>query len=543
MRCASMTKWAAVLTLGLAATFNAYAQNSEITIGNDSGAIGADVDVPVTFNTNNHNIANWDLDIGYDTNELSLRGGSGNPGACDNIDFGPAVSGFQVTCSEPATGVLRVLIDPPATFPIPTLPTGELFSIRFTIEATATVGSSTPVVFDAIAASDDTGTTVNPANYTANDGSVDVLNVAPNLDLTPASLNFSAETGTTSAPQAATACNDGNADGLIFSSIAISGADAANFSQTNNCPTSAPGLAQGACCTIDTTFSPNAVASFTASLDVTTNGGSGSVSLSGTGTAGPAAALSISPASHDYGDVLTGETASQTFTVTNSGESGSNASIDTITPPAGDFSVTGGTCNAGSTTLSAGASCTIALQFAPAADGAQSGSLTVDGTDTINSNSVQTSASVQGTGVTEAQFSSNPAPGTVNLGITAIGGSLNQTVTITNSGNAPLDVTCGSLQNDTAGVFTLSPDPANFTGIGTSGGTASFDVSCTVPDQATYTADLSCTSNDPNNSSFTYQFSCSARPLVIPTMQPWGLAILTLLMLVVGGISIRFFRA
>jgi hypothetical protein len=520
-----------------------FAQDSVFQIGSESSAQqGAELSIPVDMVDNNHSITQFQVDVVYDSANLTLRGGgdADNSGltGCDFIDKGTANPNKAISCSEPdgaGAGRLRVAVDDSGSDAGP-LNEGTLFFIRINVDndagfATYPLTSENEEAFDG----------VTPVTaFQTNDGEITVVDIAPNLALSPASLTFSAENGSTSPAQTATACNDGNADGLTFSGISISGADAANFDQTNNCPTSSPGLAQGACCQIDTTFSPDAVASFAASLDVTSSNGSGSVTLEGTGTAGPASALSISPTSHDFGDVLTGDSATQTFTVSNSGDADSNASIDTITPPTGEFTVSGGTCTAGSTTLSDGESCTIVLDFAPTADGAQGPSdLVVDGTDTINSTSLQATSSVQGTGVTEARFSSDPAPGGVNMGLAPPGGSLNQTVVVSNEGNANLTVNNCTL-NDPDGLFSITPDPIDFSIA--PDGSDSFAVSCNVPAPGSFSASLSCDTNDPNNAAVSYTFTCNGQILEIPTMQPWGLVLLTMLMLMIGGLSIRYFR-
>jgi hypothetical protein len=106
---------------------------------------------------------------------------------------------------------------------------------------------------------------------------------APVVSLTPASLSFTATTGTTSAAQTATLKNTGNAT-LNISGITLTGGDAADFAQTNTCgATLAPSLT----CTISITFTPASAAGFTASLQVADDaaGSPHTVSLSGTGTA------------------------------------------------------------------------------------------------------------------------------------------------------------------------------------------------------------------------------------------------------------------
>jgi hypothetical protein len=90
--------------------------------------------------------------------------------------------------------------------------------------------------------------------YSAN-FSLAVSALAPIANLSPGSLAFTAEpSGTASAAQTVTLTNTGNAP-LSFTGtgITISGANATDFSQTNQCPSS---VAAGSNCPINVTFTP-----------------------------------------------------------------------------------------------------------------------------------------------------------------------------------------------------------------------------------------------------------------------------------------------
>ncbi len=413
-------------------------------------------------------------------------------------------------------------------------PFGEVQSGSITFEFTAgtTAGDYPLTVTEFEPNTVPEGTTITVVS-----GAIQLRDIAPSLSLSETQLAFSAETGQTSAAQTVEACNDGNADGLTFSSIALSGTDATNFAASDNCPETG-GLAQGDCCEIAVTFSPDAVADFVASLDVTSSNGSGNVDLTGTGTAGPAADLAIEPTSFDFGPVLTGaETAETSFTISNSGEAGSTVLIDAIGGLSAPLT-SDGTCEAGVTELAAGASCTVSVVFAPTADGPVSQSLQIDGTDTLNETEVSATATVTGEGVTEAIFSSNPAPGDVDLGFAGAEGELDLDVLVSNTGNAELSLTC-SVDTNEGGVFTIAPLSLTVAADGSS----PFNVACSLPDLETYSATLSCDTNDEDNATVEYTFTCSGlEPLPVPTMSNWSIALFALIMLLVGGFSIRFFR-
>ncbi|WP_084701829.1 discoidin domain-containing protein [Streptacidiphilus anmyonensis] len=102
------------------------------------------------------------------------------------------------------------------------------------------------------------------------------------------------------------------------------------------------------------------------------NGGWNADDLAFTGSSGPAA-LTASPSSLTFGPVTAGTTsAAQTVTVTNPG--GVAATITSV-GVSGPFSQTN-TCG---TSLAAGASCTVSVQFSPTTSGAASGTLSVAG--------------------------------------------------------------------------------------------------------------------------------------------------------------------
>ena len=121
------------------------------------------------------------------------------------------------------------------------------------------------------------------------------VNSAPAVTLTPGSLSFGSQViGTSSASQAVTLRNTGGSS-LTVSSIGLSGANANNFSQSNNCPGT---LAAGASCVINVTFVPlSPTGSKSASISVTdsASGSPHTASLTGTAITG-SGAVTIYPA-------------------------------------------------------------------------------------------------------------------------------------------------------------------------------------------------------------------------------------------------------
>ena len=95
-----------------------------------------------------------------------------------------------------------------------------------------------------------------------------LINTGTTVVLSPPSLNFAPQApGTSSSPQTVTLTNRGIA-ALTLSGITISGANAAGFTQTNNCPSA---LAVNASCQIKVTSVPQSPGSQNASLNVADN--------------------------------------------------------------------------------------------------------------------------------------------------------------------------------------------------------------------------------------------------------------------------------
>ena len=216
----------------------------------------------------------------------------------------------------------------------------------------------------------------------------------PVVSLSPGSLTFAQQsTGSTSTAQSVTLSDTGNTS-LSISSVGLSGANAADFAQTNDCGS---GVGAGGSCTIMVTFTPSATGSSSASLAVTdnANGSPQTVSLNGTGVT-PATTISLSSSNLAFGqENMAATTPAQAVTLTNTG----NASLSISSIAIGgadpnDFSQTN-TCGA---SVAAGAKCTLSVSFAPTAMGSRIASLTL----TDNATGSPQTVSLNGTGVAAA---------------------------------------------------------------------------------------------------------------------------------------------
>jgi Bacterial Ig-like domain (group 3)/FG-GAP-like repeat/Abnormal spindle-like microcephaly-assoc'd, ASPM-SPD-2-Hydin len=250
-----------------------------------------------------------------------------------------------------------------------------------------------------------------------------VVNSPASPMLSPSSLAFpSTPVGQTSAAQMVTLANTST---LPLTVISISAS--ANFSETNNCGT---GVAGGQSCKINVTFTPGQGGSLSGAIIVNDNAGQQNVSLTGTGL-GPG--VTLSPASLTFSNQAVGTTSSpQTVTVTNSGNTTLTISSIKITGAgSGNFAQTN---NCG--TLSAGSACTIKATFTPTSANTFTASIS------IYDNLPGSPQSVSLTGSTQSAPLVSLSPMSISFPNQYVGTSgLPQSVTLTNSGSAPLTIT------------------------------------------------------------------------------------------------------
>ena len=237
----------------------------------------------------------------------------------------------------------------------------------------------------------------------------------------PDSLAFPSQVfGTTGSPLTVTLENTGSL-ALTPTSISIAG----NFSETDDCVNAT--VAAGASCAIQVTFTPQATGSLSGEMTIYANiyGGQLTVDLTGTGT--PAGALTLTPATVNFGQVGVGITSAPLeVTAANSGAAAIPISSVSVTPP---FAIASNSC--GTSSLAADSDCQLQVEFTPTETGAAAGLLTF--TDGAGTQTVELS----GTGVGPPTDTLTPT----SLAFPATGvGQLSavQPVTITNSGGQPL---------------------------------------------------------------------------------------------------------
>ena len=277
----------------------------------------------------------------------------------------------------------------------------------------------------------------------------------PNATLSPSSLTFSTRAiGTTSSPKTITLTNMGTTT-LSITSIAITGTNAGDFSQTHTCGSS---LASTASCTISVTFRPTASGTRTAAVSVTdtASGSPQKVALTGTGTA-----AKLSPGSLSFStQPIDTASAGKSVTFTNVGTTSFNiTAIGIIGTNAGDYSQAH-TCGI---SLAANASCTITVTFKPTASGTRTATLSV--TDTAV-------GSPQTVSLTGSATTAKLSPTILNFGTVVVGSTSGaETVSLANVGTTTFNISAIAITGSDSGDFSQTH---------TCGTSLMPDASCTI---------------------------------------------------------------
>lgn len=186
----------------------------------------------------------------------------------------------------------------------------------------------------------------------------------PAIQIAPSSLTLGPQpVGTKSAPQQVTITNTGQ-NPLAINSVSVTGTNASDFTQTNNCP---PSLAISASCVASVVFQPALPGIIGAWLSIVDNaaGSPQNVALSGTATQ---PAVTLSTPAINFGNQAVGTpSAIASVTVTNSGNGALLiSSISLAGANSGDFVETDNCSgNAAPNGVAPGMACTIQITFKP----------------------------------------------------------------------------------------------------------------------------------------------------------------------------------
>jgi hypothetical protein len=231
---------------------------------------------------------------------------------------------------------------------------------------------------------------------------------------------------------------------MTVNGISVTGANASDFTENNNCPST---LAAGASCNITLTFTPAATGTLTANLQASDNAPASPQLVYLTGQ-GIILAVSVSPARLTFANQNVGSTsAAQAVTLTNTGQGQITVSGISLTGTnPGDFKETDNCVGA----VAVGASCAINVTFTPTAPLTRTAILNIVD-DAAGSPQM---VSLTGTGV---------GP-TANLSSTSLGfsgqivktTSAAQIVTLSNMGNANLAISSLTVSGPDSGDFAIT---------------------------------------------------------------------------------------
>lgn len=275
-----------------------------------------------------------------------------------------------------------------------------------------------------------TGTGVEVINLSVNPSPVNFGNVAVN--------QFSNQTLTITNSATSTTILEGDVDttGLSSPFSVVSGGG--SFS-----------LLPGGSKIVTIRFAPTAPGTVSGTLKITHNATNPSsptnVLLTGTGTS--VINVAITPTSISFGNILVGQSARQTLTITNLSSSAGvlEGTVGTLSAPF--ILVSGG----GSFSLAPGQSRSVILGFSPTLAGNFSDTLVI--THSATNQPSPTNVSVSGTGVPVINMSVSPSP--LSFGSILLGQSATQTLTITNS-SASTDTLTGSVAGLSAPFLVVS---------------------------------------------------------------------------------------
>ena len=212
---------------------------------------------------------------------------------------------------------------------------------------------------------------------------------------------------------------------LTFTGFSFGGADAHDFSQTNNCTrlNPPPPNSKATTCTISVTFTPGAQGNRTATLTITDSDQTSPqvVNLSGVGSN-----ILLSPTLLNFGvNEVQQSSAQQAATLTNLGSTPLSISSMVVS---GDYTSTN-TCGS---SLGAGQSCTIDAILTPTQAGTRWGTVTITDSD---------GSSPQVLGLTGVGTMVSVSPTTLTFASQAVGSvSAPQTVTVTNNSGSALPI-------------------------------------------------------------------------------------------------------
>jgi hypothetical protein len=329
---------------------------------------------------------------------------------------------------------------------------------------------------------------------------------AGSVAITPGVLNFGNIEVGQQAPALSLTAQNANTTALSITSLSVTPPFVLS---ANGCGTA---IAASSSCALSVGFNPTGSGTINGTLTMVDPAGTQTVQLTGTGTTPPTDALSPSSLTFS-GTVIAQLSAAQPATLSNTGQ---NPLTQVAVSISGPFQQT----NNCSATLAAQSFCAISVTFLPTAAGSASGTLTV--ADSIQTQTV----SLTGTGLNPPVISVSSTA--LNFGQQPAGvASAPQTITVSNSGGAPMGNVGFQINGASSSAFTVASNTCTatlaagascsaqivFTPNSIGGATASVAVSSSTLGVSPATVALSGTGTGVGLNASPTQLSYSAQPI------------------------------
>jgi hypothetical protein len=347
-----------------------------------------------------------------------------------------------------------------------------------------TLGAGQSVTFNVTFQPPSAGSTTGNVALT-NTGSTTVLNIAlsgtgvapSDLVASPSSYSFGTVVVGSSATETEGLQNSGG-QSLTITAATVTGA---GFSISGlTLPLT---LAPTQATSFTVKFAPTAAGGSNGTVSLTVTGISNTVDFAVSGTGASAAVVTPTLASITFTNITTGQTSSQTETLTNTG--GVNTMVSAATASGTGFSVSGFTAG----TLTPGQSMSFTVKYAPTTAGTSTGTVTV----TSNASNPSLSIPLSGTAVTPATLAASPTSLTyTNI---TVGQTSNQTQKVTNTGGTSATISAVAAAGTGFSISGITP-PVTLT----PGQSTTFTVTFAPTSAGTFSGTVTVTSNASNPS-------------------------------------------
>ncbi|MBX3014973.1 MAG: choice-of-anchor D domain-containing protein [Caldilineaceae bacterium] len=275
------------------------------------------------------------------------------------------------------------------------------------------------------------------------------LGISPEIEVSATTVNFGSVGVGEVATQTVTISNTGSGP-LIFTGLSLG--SLTNFDLINLGSGSCSlinALAAGQSCTLTLTFEPTLLGSLSTVLTIASTDLDELITLVNLNGLGISPEIEVSTTAIDFGSVDVGEVATRTVTISNTGSGPlvfAGISLDSLT----NFGLGSGGCGLIGT-LAAGESCTITLTFEPTLAGALAATLTILNNDLDEAIQI---IGLDGIGAALLYPEIDISVSEVDFGSVQVGGVATRTLTISNTGDAPLLVTSIAISGTDALEFT-----------------------------------------------------------------------------------------